>query len=686
MPNAVLDPAVNALMSQIRELTARVQQLERNQRSAYNAQNTSIEGDNLTVNDANGNPAMVLGLLPDGTYGVTGLGTAVPTQAPDTPIVLPSINGLMVVWDGQMGGSQPPMNLAMVQVHCSATAGFTPSSATLAGSIPSAGAYTVSGLTPGITYYVALVGANQQGNTGPASTLVAGVPLSVAQNITANQVTAQMLAANLIYAGIVNGTLISGAQFVADGTSGEFLCYDGPAGFGNLIGSWSGSGGTDGFGNPYPVGLDVALGSITGSVFSGLNFVLNQDGLFFYTSAAPITLVQAPGGTGNLNYIASSSPVTISLGAMNPTVKGNTVIMVMTSYTTGLWTTGAVSATMTQSHAAMTRIAHVPFQSVSGTGAVGWIDVWASYDTPGGDTGITWVMNTNTGSGAPLVYVRNFYEFSGLGTSPSIDVFTSAYNVVGTGTAFSSGSGVTTAPTELWLGGVAGYYNPSATMPTITGPAGPWINSTQIGGQIGGYTSSLNMMASYQILAATGTETYAGTFANAENWGAFALAIAPSVTPGGLGALALALSAVSGSDTNGNTFPVGYMGQTTAIQPGSSPVLPEGWHSIGTLPSGLTGSIRYKKVAEANCILYDLNVTWTATSATTWTLPALPSGYQPSTPGSGVRIYTAQGNSTPTAVGQIARLYMTSGGAAQFIAPASSGGGNASWTGILPLN
>jgi hypothetical protein len=194
-------------------------------------------------------------------------------------------------------------------------------------------------------------------------------------------------------------------------------------------------------------------------------------------------------------------------------------------------------------------------------------------------------------------------------------------------------------------------------------------------------------MTGYQIMGATGNAQYSGSFSAAENWGAFALAIQPSVTPGGLGALGLALSAVSGSDANGNQFPVGYMGKTTAIQPGSSPVLPEGWHSLGAMPSGLTGVARYKLIAEANCLLLDILVNApTGTSANTWTLPSLPAAYSISNPGAMSRIYTMQGNAGMAAVGQNARLFI-SGTGIQVIFPATSNTNwVASWTGVLPLN
>jgi hypothetical protein len=78
------------------------------------------------------------------------------------------------------------------------------------------------------------------------------------------------------------------------------------AGAGNLIGSWAGAAGTDAFGNTYPQGLSVALGAIagaaiTGSSFSGTDFVLNASGLFMYsgTPAAGNLIISAAQAAGS---------------------------------------------------------------------------------------------------------------------------------------------------------------------------------------------------------------------------------------------------------------------------------------------------------------------------------------------------------------------------------------------------
>lgn len=59
--------------------------------------------------------------------------------------------------------------------------------------------------------------------------------------------------------------------------------YSPTPGPGNLIGSWAAQAGTDPYGNAYPQGLNVAVGTITGTTFKGTNFIINSSGLFFYS-------------------------------------------------------------------------------------------------------------------------------------------------------------------------------------------------------------------------------------------------------------------------------------------------------------------------------------------------------------------------------------------------------------------
>lgn len=88
------------------------------------------------------------------------------------------------------------------------------------------------------------------------------------------------------------GTITATSVVVAGATGGLFI-YSGVPAHGNLIGSWAGASGTDAFGNAYPQGLNVTVGAIsgstiTGSTLDGTDFILNDNGAFFYNGSPGI--------------------------------------------------------------------------------------------------------------------------------------------------------------------------------------------------------------------------------------------------------------------------------------------------------------------------------------------------------------------------------------------------------------
>lgn len=149
--------------------------------------------------------------------------------------------------------------------------------------------------------------------------------------------------------------------------------------------------------------------------------------------------------------------------------------------------------------------------------------------------------------------------------------------------------------------------------------------------------------------------------------------------------LVSAISPQSGQDSSLNAFAAGYTGVVQAFHPGSVPTAVETWQSL-TLPSGLTGSFRYKMVAEYNVVKIDVNVTWSATTATTYTFASgLPTAYSVSVPNSNGRIYTMAGNATMSAAGALPRLFIGSAGSnVQILVPATSGGGTGTVTVEIP--
>jgi hypothetical protein len=95
--------------------------------------------------------------------------------------------------------------------------------------------------------------------------------------------------------------------------AGIFIYSPTPA-LGNLIGSWAAQAGTDPFGNSYPQGLNVTVGSITGTTFTGTNFILNSSGFFFYNGAPALgTLSTSIAPTAGTDTFGNVYPAGIGL-------------------------------------------------------------------------------------------------------------------------------------------------------------------------------------------------------------------------------------------------------------------------------------------------------------------------------------------------------------------------------------
>jgi hypothetical protein len=118
------------------------------------------------------------GIQADGTTTSVDAGGAAPA-APTTPVVVSAPGGLIVAWDGNLGGAPPLSDFKYVQVHVSTSSGFTPTPSTLQGTMIVGGAYSVGGLAVGGTYYVKLLAANTSNVFSVASSQATGVPSTV---------------------------------------------------------------------------------------------------------------------------------------------------------------------------------------------------------------------------------------------------------------------------------------------------------------------------------------------------------------------------------------------------------------------------------------------------------------------------------------------------------------------------
>jgi hypothetical protein len=86
-----------------------------------------------------------------------------------------------------------------------------------------------------------------------------------------------------------------------------------------------------------------------------------------------------------------------------------------------------------------------------------------------------------------------------------------------------------------------------------------------------------------------------------------------------------ALSPVAGTDGAGDAYAAGYTGDVSVFQPGSSPLVVEGWHNL-SMANGwaLQGFARYKQVGYK---LMLVEVQMNDNSATSGTFAVMPSGY-----------------------------------------------------------
>jgi hypothetical protein len=156
-------------------------------------------------------------------------------------------------------------------------------------------------------------------------------------------------------------------------------------------------------------------------------------------------------------------------------------------------------------------------------------------------------------------------------------------------------------------------------------------------------------------------------------------------TAAGGSLMACAIAPAAGTDAASNSFALGYTGPVQGIQYNSSPAVAEGWHSITfpTTPTPVpTGMARWKNIAEANMILLDITLSWTAINTWQWNLTGAPTFTAAGNP----RIYANLGNAGQTAVGQMPRIYINGGTAFQLITSTGNGNGTASWQILVPTN
>lgn len=187
----VLSAAVRRLGGEIAQLHGRLAQLEQGSRTA-GLKYSSVDGGGLLVNDDTGTTRQVIGAQADGTVTTVDLNAA-PPSSPAAPALAAVAAGLVVGWDGLLGGAGPLSDFLWTEVHVSTSPGFSPSPLTLTRTMQAGGTITVAGLTPGVTYYAVLVGVNRSRVSSAPSPQSSAVPLTTTQTIPAGSITPGLL-------------------------------------------------------------------------------------------------------------------------------------------------------------------------------------------------------------------------------------------------------------------------------------------------------------------------------------------------------------------------------------------------------------------------------------------------------------------------------------------------------------
>lgn len=200
---------------------------------------------------------------------------------------------------------------------------------------------------------------------------------------------------------------------------------------------------------------------------------------------------------------AAASTLTITLDAA--TTAGNALIVVLATSGTSSNPTSVTSITLGGSADNFSQVSTFGSGSDAAIGAT-WIDLSCA----GGQTSVVITVAGGTGT---LAIMASVYEWSGLYPVAPLD---QTANAVGTSaTSWSSGaSPTTTQAAELWVGGA--FTTTVSSSPTITGPSSPWTNLTQVSLVQGSFNDA--WVSGYQVVASTGTATYAGTTSATSDW------------------------------------------------------------------------------------------------------------------------------------------------------------------------
>lgn len=293
-----------------------------------------------------------------------------------------------------------------------------------------------------------------------------------AANIAAGTITAALLSAGIVVAGIVDGTTITGAQIVADGTSGEILVYSGTPAAKNLIASVSGAAGTDSHSNAFDEGIGV------------YDYVTNL--LFGLLSAGQLTLGPTSGG-GNAQVVLTWNNLSL-LGVAGRSMLTATVIDTSTTFEA---VADLIAPESGGAPATLNVYGYQPTGAVIEPGQVnigGGGSVFASYGAS--SAGYPVITDSNGSqqqvSGSKLAAVNTANVTTTANSSlgffgvPASDVSVGSSFQGHASGSFSTGASVPTSATfKVYWGGITGTVIASLAVPSIPASAsglGWWID------------------------------------------------------------------------------------------------------------------------------------------------------------------------------------------------------------------
>jgi len=187
----MIDPqlarAVAAINKELAKLQQKVRLIQQGQTRSQLGRSSIDDGTLLVL--SGGTVRQTIGVQPDGTVTTVDQNGPAP-PVPSAPGVVPAPGGLTAIWDGTFtGGAAQPADFADIEVHLSATPGFTPSGTTLRGTLLKAGQITIQPLASTTTFYIGLVAVNTSGNKSAVSTEVPGIPqAALISPITASEI------------------------------------------------------------------------------------------------------------------------------------------------------------------------------------------------------------------------------------------------------------------------------------------------------------------------------------------------------------------------------------------------------------------------------------------------------------------------------------------------------------------